>query len=118
MDSGEIAMNPVAMTITNPRKKILAEPGDRMSDLLFSSPIRYRLRCGARPAPFSRSTIILSQDTFDRTVSLFCTMWIKCQIERSVQSDVDLHCPQLHLESLLPSYGFLTARLFDLFNGL
>ena len=35
-DSGERGMNPVAITIISPRK-ILAEPGDRTSDLLFSS---------------------------------------------------------------------------------
>ena len=40
MDSGERGMNPVAMTILG---KNTDRAGDRTSDLLFSSPQRYRL---------------------------------------------------------------------------
>ena len=46
-DSGERGMNPVAMTIINPRKNI-GRAGDRTSDLMFSSPLRYQQNYGAR----------------------------------------------------------------------
>ena len=42
MDSVERGVNPVAMTINNPRKNT-GRAGDRTSDLLFSSPVRHRL---------------------------------------------------------------------------
>ena len=47
MDSGKKVMNRVAMTISSPRKNI-DRAGDRTSDPLFSSPVRYRVRYGAR----------------------------------------------------------------------
>ena len=37
MDNGERGMNPVAMTIIISLERILAEPADRTSDLLFKS---------------------------------------------------------------------------------
>ena len=46
-DSGERGMNPVAMSIINPRKEY-SRVWDRTSDLLFSSPQCYRLSYGAR----------------------------------------------------------------------
>ena len=48
VDSLERGMNPVAMTIINLEKEYmyLPSPGDRTSDLVFSSPVRYPLKCG------------------------------------------------------------------------
>ena len=45
MDSGERPMNPIETTIINPQKEYWLSQ-DRTRDLLFSSPVHYRLRYG------------------------------------------------------------------------
>ena len=47
MDNGERGMNPGAMTISNPQKEYWPSR-DQTSDLLFSSPVGYRLSYGHR----------------------------------------------------------------------
>ena len=48
MDSDERGMNPVAMTLSSILGRNIDQAQERTSDLLFSSPVRYRLSYGAR----------------------------------------------------------------------
>ena len=64
MDSGEREMNPVAMTIINPRKEYWQSPGiEPATSGLFSSPVRYRLSYGARLGSFTSFSLNASKNS-------------------------------------------------------